>query len=176
MRRLVLAAVALLWTTAAFSQTTFPTPQPGVNAPGFVAMCPALNGQYVPCGAAGSIPRPVTVTSPVNVLQPPLVVTANAAGSTGAVTATMALVPGKTLWLCGFDVSGAGTVTMSPVTVTGLLGGTFTYQGIIAGVAPFSRTFTPCIPAAGPTQAIAVVTTADASATAVNVNMFGVAQ
>jgi hypothetical protein len=179
MRRLFLAAALVLATTAAaFSQTVFPTPQPGVVAPGTVAMCPTPNGQYVPCGAAGSLPRPVTVTAPVNVLQPAVAVTANASGSTGAVTATLATVPGKTLFICGFDVSAiGGTAAIGPITVTGLLGGTFTYQqsSSAAGIV-LSRTFTPCIPANGQNQSIAVVTTADGTATAVNVNITGVAQ
>lgn len=100
-------------------------------------------------------------------------VTAVGTGSTGAVTATLAAANGKTTFICGFDVSAAGSATISPITVTGLLGGTFTYQGISAGGAPFMVRFAPCLPASAVDQAIAVVTTADGTATATDVNAFG---
>lgn len=99
------------------------------------------------------------------------IVTNAAAGTTGAVTATLAAIAGKTIYLCGFDVSAIGTGAVGPITVTGLLGGTFTYQLVaVAGGVTLPKAYTPCIPAASPTTAIAIVTTADASASAVNVH------
>ena len=103
-------------------------------------------------------------------------VTAAASGTTGAVTATLAGAPNKITFLCGFSVSGAGTGTISPITVSGIVGGPFTYQGISAGAAPFVHAFSPGIPAAGPNTPITITTTADGTATAVNVNVWGFQQ
>jgi hypothetical protein len=183
MRRLVLAvaAIAALAAGSARAQSSFPTPQGNANAPGFVVMCPTGANAYVPCGAAGARPLPSVLLNTPNVVpQQPQVVTAIATGTTGAVTATFTLVPGKTLYICGVDVSTiGGTAESSPVTITGLLGGTFTYQlpvNATGGQIPLSRTYTPCIPAASPSTAIAVVTTAASGATAVDVQAWGVAQ
>lgn len=104
-------------------------------------------------------------------------ITAIATGSTGAVTATLAGVAAKTTYICGFDISAAGgTATISPITITGLLNGTFTFQGISAGGLPFTRTYTPCVPASAVNTGIAVVTTADGSASAVDVQAWGFQQ
>jgi hypothetical protein len=98
-------------------------------------------------------------------------------GTTGAVTATLAGVVGRVNYLCGFDISATGgSATISPISVTGLLGGTFTYQGISAGGAPFQHAFNPCVPASAANTAIAVSTTANGTATAVNVNAWGFQQ
>jgi AAA domain len=96
-------------------------------------------------------------------------------GSTGAVTATMPAVAGvapPTNYLCGIDVEATGTSVVSPITITGLLGGTFTILQAITASATgvgYTRTFTPCLPASGPNVAIAIATTADATASTVNV-------
>lgn len=113
---------------------------------------------------------------------PPVV--AVATGTTGAVVATIPAKVGITNWLCGFEVSGSdGTANqrIDPVTVAGISGGSLIYRGIIAwfyaaGVVPpppFVRTFNPCIPASAPNTAITVTTTADGTATAVNVQAYG---
>jgi hypothetical protein len=88
------------------------------------------------------------------------------------------LVPNKTLSLCGVDISAiGGTAAVGPITITGLLGGTFTYQFTsTAGGVTFNPRFTPCIPAKDSATAIAIVTTADGTATAVDINAFGTAQ
>ena len=57
-------------------------------------------------------------------------VVATATGSTGAVVATMAAVANVKNWLCRFDVSGAGSATISPITVAGTLTGGLVYQGV----------------------------------------------
>lgn len=67
-------------------------------------------------------------------LQTPVSVSAN--GTTGAVTATMAAVAAKTNWMCGFSVRAAATAaTTGSVTITGILGGTMTFQEYIAPIA-----------------------------------------
>lgn len=104
------------------------------------------------------------------------VVVATATGTTGAVTATLPAVAKVTTWICGFDVSAiGGTAAVGPVTVTGLVGSkTLTYQlsSSAAGVV-LSRTFTPCIPASAVDTGIGVTTTADGTATAVDVSAWG---
>jgi len=97
-------------------------------------------------------------------------------GSTGAVTATLAGVANKTTYICGFDVSAiGGTASVGPVTVGTLIGGnTYTYQLSASAAGSFlSREFTPCIPTTAANTAITITTTADGSATAVDVNAHG---
>jgi hypothetical protein len=182
MRRFLLAvaAIAALAAVPARADPQFPTIWPGINAPGAVIMCPTTAGNYAPCGSPTARPLPFALQNTPNFVpqQPAGVWTAIASGTTGAVTATAALVPGKTLYICGFDVSAiGGTAAVGPITVTGLLGGTFTYQlaSTATGVT-LPKLYTPCIPAASPSTAIAVVTTADGTASAVNVQLWGVAQ
>jgi hypothetical protein len=102
-------------------------------------------------------------------------VTGNATGTTGAVVGTLAGVAGKTTYICGFDVSAiGGTAAVGPITVAGLTGSSMVYQlsSSAAGVT-FSRTFTPCVPASAANTAITITTTADGTATAVDVNSWG---
>lgn len=96
-------------------------------------------------------------------------------GSTGAVTATLTATAGRTTYICGFDVSAVGTSAVGPITVGTLIGGSsFTYQlTATSGGAFLSREFTPCIPANAAATSITVTTTADGSATAVDVNAHG---
>jgi hypothetical protein len=122
-------------------------------------------------------PANVVTLSPTS--QPPIPafqIVAQGNGTTGAVSATLAGVAGKITYICGFTVSGAGTGLISPVTVGSVGLSTSPYQGISAGVAPFSQTFSPCIPATAVNTGISVTTTADASATAVDVIAWGFQQ
>ena len=99
-------------------------------------------------------------------------------GTTGAVVGTLAGATAKTTYICGFDVSGiGGTAALGPIVVAGLLTGSYTYQlsSTAAGVT-LSKTFTPCIPASAVNTAITVTTTADGSASAVDVNATGFQQ
>ena len=105
-----------------------------------------------------------------------MAVTAAASGTTAAVTATLPGAVGKITFLSGFSVSAAGTGTISPITVSGIVGGPFVYQGISAGGAPFVHAFSPGVPAANVNTPITVTTTADGTATAVNVNVWGFQQ
>lgn len=93
-------------------------------------------------------------------------------GTTGAVSASLSATSNLTNYLCSFSVSAAGTGSDAPITVTGLLGGTLTYQQAAVGT-PLIRSFAPCIPASAVNTAITVTTTADATATAVNVDVQG---
>lgn len=106
---------------------------------------------------------------------PPNPLVAKATGSTGAVTATLTGTSTTTVYICHFDVSAVGgTASVGPITVTGLQGGTWTYQLPVNPMTqPFDKTFPKCLPASGTNQAIAVNTTADGTATAVDVNVSG---
>lgn len=98
--------------------------------------------------------------------------------TTGAVVGTLAAAAGKTTYICGLDVSAiGGTATIGPIVVAGLKGGSFTYQlAATASGNTLSRTFTPCLPGSAANTAITVTTTADGTASAVDVNSFGYQQ
>src|SRR5262249_20210762 len=137
----------------------------------WVQMCVNASKQAVPCvpgavasGAAGYPPG----STPV----------ANAAtGTTGAVVATLAASATAFTYLCNLQVSAAGSATISPITVAGVQGGSLIFQGISAGGAPFMPPpWTPCLRSSAINTAITVTTTADASATAVDVQASGYQQ
>jgi hypothetical protein len=76
-------------------------------------------------------------------------------------------------WVCGFDLSYiGGSGTLGPVSLQGLAIGTFFYEGASLGNAPFSRTFTPCLPATVATS-ITLNVTANATATSVAGQIWG---
>lgn len=99
----------------------------------------------------------------------------NGTGSTGAVVGTLAAAAAKTTYLCDFDISATGGVaTLGPIVVAGLLGGSKTYQLFSTATgANLSKTFTPCLPSSTTNTAITITTTADATASAVDVNSSG---
>ena len=177
----LLALVGLAVTLAAGparAQSTFTTPQANNNATGVVNMCLDTSRKAVPCSSL--VPLPVQVTSgfpPSPLLYPPgsIPITGIATGTTGAVVGTLAAAGAKTTYIGGFDVSAiGGTATIGPITIANLNGGTFTYQYASSATGVLlSRTFTPCIPAATPGLAITITTTADGTATAVDVNAWG---
>lgn len=116
-------------------------------------------------------------TSPV----PPVIaqISGNAAGTTGAVVGTLAAAALKTTFICGFNVQAiGGTAAIGPVTVAGLIGASQVYQGSssVAGGPVASASFTPCVPASAVNTAITITTTANGTATAVNVNAWGYQQ
>lgn len=102
----------------------------------------------------------------------------NASGTTGAVVGTLAAVAAKTTYICGFNVQAAGgTAAVGPIVVAGLLGGSQTYQATAnAGGQVAGQPFAPCLPASAVNTAITITTTADGTATAVNVNSWGYQQ
>lgn len=93
-------------------------------------------------------------------------ITSASSGNVAAATATatLAAVTGKTTYITGFSITGAGATAASVVnpTVTGILGGTQTYTLAVtagAGLAntPLNIFFDPAIPASSVNGAIAVV-------------------
>jgi hypothetical protein len=133
---------------------------------------------------------PFTTTGAINAANPLPVssgansgtaITGNAAGSTGAVVGTLAGTAGKTTYICGFNVSAVGgAASVGPITVAGLVGSSQVYQAPVNGTAPAptvaSFTFTPCIAASAVNTAITVTTTANGTASAVDVNSWGFQQ
>jgi hypothetical protein len=183
MRKMLLALVALLLSWPALAQspntdTYFYTPNGGgVN--GAIGMCLNTSNKAVPCSAANVVPSPVSVTPfPTNpatqVAATPI--SGNATGSTGAVVGTLAGAAAKTTYICGFNVQAiGGTAAVGPITVAGLNGSSQVYQGssTAAGGTVASGSFNPCIPASAVNTAITITTTADGTATAVDVNSWG---
>jgi hypothetical protein len=114
-------------------------------------------------------PVPVAITQ----------ISGNAAGTTGAVVGTLAAAANKTTFICGFNVQAiGGTAAVGPITVAGLVGSSQVYQGSssAAGGSVASVIFTPCLPASAVNTAITTTTTADGTATAVDVNSWGYQQ
>lgn len=114
--------------------------------------------------------------TPSGTAYPSVPIAAGASGTTGAVVATLAADATRLTYICGFDVSAiGGTAAVGPITIAGLTGSqSFKYQAssTAAGVT-LSRTFTPCIPSNAINTAITVTTTADGTASAVDVNAWG---
>ena len=109
------------------------------------------------------------------------IITGNAAGSTGAVVGTLAARTGVTTYICGFNVSAVGgAASVGPITIAGLIGSNQVYQAPVNGTAPAPTVaafaFYPCIPASAPNTAITVTTTANGTASAVDVNSWGFQQ
>jgi hypothetical protein len=103
----------------------------------------------------------------------------NASGTTGAVVGTLAANATKTTYICGFNVQAVGgTAAVGPITIAGLITASQVYQAsaTAAGGTVASGTFIPCIPASAINTAITITTTADGTATAVNVNSWGFQQ
>lgn len=182
LRTLVLAA-SLFLPLKAFAQspnsdTYFYTPGgSGVN--GAMGMCLNTSNKAVPCSAANVLPSPVSITPfPGNPAtgSSATPVTGNAAGSTGAVVGTLAGAASKTTYICGFNVSAiGGTAAVGPITIAGLTGSSQVYQASssAAGGKVADASFNPCIPASAANTPITITTTADGTATAVDVNSWG---
>lgn len=105
-------------------------------------------------------------------------ITGNAAGTTGAVVGTLAAAAAKTTYICGFNVQAiGGTSTVGPITVAGLTGSSQIYQTDVnsatVGKTVASANFAPCVPASAVNTAITITTTADGTASAVDVNSWG---
>lgn len=96
-------------------------------------------------------------------------------GTTGAVTATLAASATLRTFMCGITVSAiGGTATVGPVSISNVNGATFTIQlaSTVAGNF-YSQSFEPCLPTSAINTAMVATTTADGTASAVDVNMWG---
>lgn len=101
--------------------------------------------------------------------------TGNGAGSTGAVVGTLTATATTTAYICGFAISATGGVaTLGPITVAGLIGSSMVFQLFSTATgANLSQQFNPCIPASAVSTNITITTTADGTASAVDVNSWG---
>ena len=151
----------------------------------FLGLCaPALAAPLnAPCTEAS--PK-ATECDPINATNPMPVtvgsypggstaIVGNATGSTGAVVGTLTATSTTTAFICGFNVSAiGGTAAVSPITVAGLLGGSQVYQlaSTVSGNT-LQVQFTPCLAASAVNTNITTTTTADGTATAVDVNSWG---
>jgi hypothetical protein len=132
--------------------------------------------------SAGQAP---TVNDPAMVVTSPpysagsTPIAGNASGTTGAVVGTLTAAATQTAYICGFNVQAiGGTAPVGPIVISGLIGSSQTYQGsaTAAGGTVASQIFQPCIPASAVNTNIVTTTTADGTATAVNVNSWGYRQ
>lgn len=126
---------------------------------------------------ANSVPVILNSQYPVNsVTTTPAPITGNSTGSTGAVVGTLSGAANVTTFICGFNVSViGGTAAIGPITVAGLIGSSQVYQynSTAAAGQPLTQNFNPCIPASATNTSITITTTADGTATAVDVNSWG---
>jgi hypothetical protein len=120
----------------------------------------------------------VPAGGPFQVFPAGTIISGNAAGTTAAVVGTLAASAGKFTYICGFNVNAIGGVaTVGPITVAGLIGSSQVYQTDVnsatVGKQVAGANYNPCIPASAVNTAITVTTTANGTATAVNVNSWG---
>jgi hypothetical protein len=164
-----------------FTITTCGTLANQYTALGFNAMAIDINGNTCINGTITSTPAtPAAGTLGAGYPPGATPITGNATGSTAAVTGTLAASATKFTYICGFNVSAiGGTATVGPVTVAGLIGSSQVYQlpvNATAGQLLLTQNFNPCIPSSAINTAITVTTTADATASAVDVNSWGYQQ
>lgn len=155
------AAVAFnyVWNGATWDQASgLSTGTLGVPSAAYVSVQGAASG--------GGFPTAATAIS------------GNATGTTGAVVGTLAGVSAKTTYICGFSISATGGVaTLGPIVIAGIVTASQTYQLFSTATgANLSVPFSPCIPASATNTAITITTTADATASAVDVNSWGYQQ
>lgn len=150
---------------------------------GLPAFAAPLSAPCIESGPSSPQCDPVNATNPLPVTIQPTVsggtaLTGNATGTTGAVVGTLAAASGKTTYICGFNVSAVGgTAAVGPITVAGLIGSSQLYEmNSAATPVMLSQSFYPCIPASAANTAITVTTTANGTATRVNVNSWGYRQ
>jgi hypothetical protein len=186
MRKLLLAGIASLALCEGAHAQVITQPAQSVNTGGvFNTTPPTLtNGQagYIQVDSLGRIittpTTPAAGTAGAGFPPGATPITGNATGTTGAVVGTLAAAATKFTYICGFNVSAiGGTAAIGPVTVAGLTGTSQVYQltSTAAGV-QLQQSFTPCIPSSAVNTAITVTTTADGTATAVDVNSWGFQQ
>lgn len=95
-------------------------------------------------------------------------ITASNTGTTGATTATLAGTSGKTTYICGYSIrANATAATTVTNTITGVITATLSsimwIAPLASGLGVDEQIFSPCIPASGTNQAIAIVSGAPGS-------------
>lgn len=171
MKRLLLALAFFLASAPAFATDCY------TNSAATQADCGAVN-MYLN-GSSQAVPVTPTAPLPVSPNGYPsgaTPITGNAQGTTSAVVATLAATAGKTTYICGFHIDSTGSGAIGPITMAGLIGSSMVFQGTAGANNNPSQTFTPCVPASAANTAITITTTADGTATAVDVNSWGYQQ
>jgi len=143
------------------------------NSPGLV-----VGTSGIPSADVVTVQAPITLGS-AGFPAASTPISGNATGTTGAVVGTLAANATKTTYICGFNVQAiGGTAAVGPITVAGLIGSSQVYQAssTAAGGQAASANFQPCVPSSAINTAITVTTTADGTATAVDVNSWGFQQ
>jgi hypothetical protein len=134
-----------------------------------------ISGHCLDVSVSNPLPVIVGSNSPTTTI-----ITGNAQGTTGAVVGTLAAATGKTTYICGFHVDAiGGTASIGPLTLAGIVGSSMVFQGSSTATGNAGiplMTFTPCLPASAQNTAITITTTADGTATAVDVNSWGFQQ
>jgi len=126
---------------------------------------------WAPCSSSNALNVTTTITAyPTGATA----VTGNGTGTTGAVVGTLAGTSAKTTYICGFNDSAVGTGAIGPITVAGLITSSMVFQLTAAAAgAQLTVPFLPCVPASAVNTSITVTTSADGSASAVDVNSWG---
>ena len=105
------------------------------------------------------------------------IIQGNGTGTTGAVVGTLTSAANHTVYICGFSVGAIGTSAVGPITIAGLIGASQVWQlTATAAGSSVGTTYSPCIPASALNTNITITTTADGSASAVDVNSWGYLQ
>lgn len=167
MKKLFLILLFLIPLSAAEAQTS--------RNPCYTSQSPTAEGVTNCIGVGTTTPLPIASSGYASGTT---ALTGNAAGTTGAVAGTLAAATGKTTYICGFNVSSiGGTAATGPITIAGLTGSSMVYQLTSSATGTsVGQTFTPCIPASTTNTAITITTTANGTASAVNVNSWGYRQ
>jgi hypothetical protein len=101
----------------------------------------------------------------------------SATGTTAATSATMPAAPNRGNYLCGFSIRALATGAINGMaTVTGLFGGTLSFNQFVAplasGIGTVEQSFNPCLPAHFNT-AVAVNSIAPGAGGVVSVTVWG---
>ena len=181
LRAAVLAALPFLCPPVLAQDVTCTGPTGGNCVPVVSYTAAGVVNAGNPLAVTSAVTAPAAGTAAAGYPAGATAISGNATGSTAAVVGTLAAAAGKFTYICGFDVSAiGGTATIGPVVVAGLITASQTYQVPVNSatnatvLGPF--TFTPCIQSSAVNTAITVTTTANATATAVDVNSWGFQQ
>lgn len=179
------AAGGVLTVQGAASMTPFLT-NPGTAANwglGATGAAVPANAVYLGFNSGGNLaapsataPLPVNSTGPYPIGATPY--TATATGTTAATTATLAGASSVTTYICGFSIRANATAAATGnATVTGVITATLNFTQWTApnasGLGITEMIFSPCIPASGTNQSVAVVSAAPGTGGVVSVTAWG---
>lgn len=173
---------------ASIAGTTTPTGSGVMNAgtqrvalatdsPGIVSLGQTTKAASVPVTIATD--QGLVITSGSQYPSGATAITISATGTTGATTATLAAVGGKTTYICGLSIRATATAAaVGNATVTGTVTGTLNFtqfsQAASTGMVPLEPNLgSVCIPASTTNTAIAVISAAPGTGGVVSVTAWG---